>query len=66
MRELTGYLMQDGEPSIESALDVLERSATLEDVLDERTGLYLSGPAHAYEYLREEMASSGGHSSCGT
>ena len=54
VRGLTEYLMEDESASIESALDDLERSLTLEKVLDERTGLYLAGPAHAYEYLKEE------------
>ena len=52
VREMAGYLMEDGAQTIEAALDELERSPILEKVLDEKTGLYLSGPAHAYEHFK--------------
>ena len=52
---MAGYLVEDGAPTIEAALDELERSSILEKVLDEKTGLYLSGPAHAYEHFNESF-----------
>ena len=55
VRELAEYLIEDEGCGIEGALRKLKGSATLGKVLDESTGLYRGGSAHAYEYLKEEL-----------
>ena len=54
--QLTAFLMEDREVSLEQALDIIYSSKTYDLLLDDSTGLTSESPSYLYELLKVELA----------
>lgn len=53
--EMTKYLMEDYDYTLENALDAVYTSKTLELLQNENGELYIQSPAYIYELLIDEL-----------
>ena len=53
--EMTQYLMEDYDYTLEKALDVVYRSKTVELLQIEEGELYVQSPAYVYDMLLQEL-----------
>ena len=54
-QELIKFLCEDGEHSIEKAMEIVYNSQIFEKLSDEETGLYKESPSFIYELLIDEL-----------
>lgn len=53
--EMTGYLIEDYNYSLEKALDIVYSSATVALLQNEEAELYVQSPAYVYDLLLHEL-----------
>jgi len=55
VRDIVGYIMNDDNVKMETAMNLFYNSQTFEKLHDVETGLYLNGSAYVYEFFKEEL-----------
>lgn len=54
-KDIIGYLIEDNDYDLTTALKEFYNSETFSKLSDEATGLYIESSAYVYEILKEEM-----------